>query len=230
MRRPRQPRAARTLAPLLRERWELVWRGSGFGRTLLLRRAAAALLVGLAAVLALTSGAGSADVPVVVATRDLSPGTELGAGEVVLRGLPAQAVPDGAARATTTVLGRTLAAPVRRGEPLTDVRLAGPDLARAVSADPAAISVPLRLPDPAIAALLHPGAVVDVVTVGERSDEPVVLARGARVLAVLEPARAQRAGSTTAVEGRLVLVALDAAAATRVAAASLTQSLTVTVR
>lgn len=224
MRRQRPPRAARTLAPLLREHWDLLWRGSGFGRPLLLRRIAAALLVGLAAVLALTSGTGPDDTPVVVAARDLTPGTELGAAEVVLRGMPAQAVPDGAARATTAVMGRTLAAPVRRGEPLTDVRLAGPALTRAVSADPAATSVPLRLPDPGVATLLHPGAVVDVVSAGDHRAEAVVLARGARVLAVLEPAG--DAGPST---GRLVLVALDAAGATRVAAASLSQSLTVTV-
>lgn len=231
MRRQRRTGAARTLAPLLRERWDLLWRGSGFGRTLLLRRIAAASLVGLAAVLALTSGTGSRDVPVVVAARDLTPGTELDAAEVVLHAMPAQAVPDGAARATTAVLGRTVAAPVRRGEPLTDVRLAGTALTRAVSADPAAVSVPLRLPDPGVAALLHPGAVVDVVSAGdvvgagEHRAEPVVLARGARVLAVLEPADDARPN-----EGRLVLVALDAAGATRVAAASLSQPLTVTVR
>ncbi|MGH3836875.1 MAG: SAF domain-containing protein [Pseudonocardiaceae bacterium] len=221
---PRQhPSNPRTLAPLLRERWDVLWRGSGFGRTLLLRRAAAAVLVGVAAVLALAPGRGSA-VAVVVAARDLAPGTVLEAAEVTMRGLPAPVVPDGAARTPATVLGRTLAAPVRRGEPLTDVRLTGPDLARTVPAGPDAVSVPLRLADPDIAALLHPGAAVDVVTVGERQDEPVVLARSARVLAVLE------AGPRTgARDGRLVLVALDPAAATRVAAASLSQTLTVTV-
>ncbi len=224
MGRWQHPSNPRTLAPLLRERWDVLWRGSGFGRTLLLRRAAAVGLVGLAAVLALTPGS-AAGVTVAVAARDLPPGTVLGATEVTLRELPAQVVPDGATQTPGAVLGRTLAAPVRRGEPLTDVRLAGPDLARAVSTDPAAVSVPVRLADPDIAALLHPGVAVDVVTAGERQDEPVVLARGARVLAVLD------AGTRTgARDGRLVLVALDAVAATRVAAASISQTLTVTVR
>ncbi|MGH3900109.1 MAG: Flp pilus assembly protein CpaB [Pseudonocardiaceae bacterium] len=214
----------RTLAPLLRERWDVLWRGSGFGRTVLLRRGAAAVLVSVAAVLALTPGKESA-VVVVVAARDLPPGTVLEASEVTMRGLPAQVVPDGAVRTPATVLGRTLAAPVRRGEPLTDVRLTGPDLARAVPTDQNAVSVPLRLADPDIATLLRPGAAVDVVTIGERQDEPVVLARSARVLAVLE------AGPRTgARDGRLVLVALDPAAASRVAAASLSQTLTVTLR
>lgn len=223
MRTPRHHTRTRTLAPYLRDRFGVLWRGSGFGRTVLVRRIAAALLVGLAAVLALRPGAGTTEVPVVVAGRDLPPGTVLGAEDVLLRGLPPQAVPDGTASSTAAVLDRTIAAPVRRGEPVTDVRLTGPDLAHAVSADPTAVSVPLRLPDPDIAVLLHPGAVVDVVTLGARQGEPVVLAHGARVLAVLE------SGTTTG-EGRLVLVSLEPAAATRVAAASLTQSLTVTVR
>jgi pilus assembly protein CpaB len=214
----------RTLAPLLRERWDVLWRGSGFGRTLLLRRAAAAVLVGVAAVLALTPETGSA-VAVVVAARDLDPGTVLEASEVTMRGLPAPVVPEGAARTPTTVLGRTLAAPVRRGEALTDVRLTGPDLVRTVLAGPDAVSVPLRLADPDVATLLHAGATVDVVTVGKRQDEPVVLARSARVLAVLEAGTPH--GGTR--EGKLVLVALDPMAATRVAAASLSQTLTVTV-
>jgi pilus assembly protein CpaB len=223
MERWRHHRGSRTVSPLLRERWDMLWRGSGFGRTLLLRRGAAAVLVGVAAVLALTSGKGST-VAVVVAARDLAPGTVLEAREVMLREVPASVVPDGSAATPVTVLGRTLAAPVRRGEPLTDVRLTGPDLARTVSAGPDAVSVPLRLADPDVAALLHPGTTVDVVTVGERQDEPVVLARSARVLAVLEAAP-----RTGARDGRLVLIALDPGAATRVAAASISQGMTVTV-
>lgn len=210
------------MALLLRQRWG----ARGFGRAASLRRGAAVALVGLAAVLALNPNReSSADDAVVVAVRDLAPGTVLGAREVALRGLPAQLVPDGAARTATAVLGRTLAAPVRRGEPLTDVRLTGSDLTRSVATNPDLVSVALRLADSGVAALLRPGCTVDVVTVGERQDEPVVLARGARVLAVLD------AGARTGDhDGRLVLVALDPLAATRVAAASISQTLTVTLR
>jgi Flp pilus assembly protein CpaB len=162
---------------------------------------------------------------VVVAAQNLAAGTVLEPALVTLRGIPKQAVPDGAARVPSAVLGRTLAAPVRRGEPLTDVRLTGSDLTRALSTNPDTVSVSLRLADPDVAALLRPGTAVDVVTVGERQDEPVVLARGARVLAVLE------AGTHTGERaGKLVLVALDPIAATRVAAASISQTLTVTFR
>jgi pilus assembly protein CpaB len=131
-------------------------------------------------------------------------------------------VPDGAARSPAAVLGRTLAAPGRRGEALTDVRLTGPDLTRLISSNPQLMSVPLRLADPGVAALLRAGSAVDVVTTGPQQGEPVVLARGARVLAVLESGTAQR-------DGKLVLIALDPVEATRVAATSISQSLTVTV-
>ncbi|MDQ2790474.1 MAG: hypothetical protein DLM60_06405 [Pseudonocardiales bacterium] len=224
--KPQQYDGPRALGSVLRQRWEAVARRSGFGRTLLLRRTIAAALVGLAAVLALAPGRASpADDAVVVAARDLAAGTVLDPGLVTLRRIPQQVVPDGAARVPSAVLGRTLAAPVRRGEPLTDVRLTGSDLTRAISTNPDTVSVSLRLADPGVATLLRPGATVDVVTVGERQDEPVVLARGARVLAVLE------AGTHSGERaGRLVLVALDPVAATRVAAASISQTLTVTFR
>ncbi|MDQ3886962.1 MAG: Flp pilus assembly protein CpaB, partial [Actinomycetota bacterium] len=215
----------RTLAPLLRDRLGTIWQG-GWSRTVLLRRTAAGLLVLLAAVLAVSSGAGStSNVQVVVAARDLAPGAALDRAAVGLQTLPEGAVPDGSVRSVDEVIGRLLAAPLRRGEPITDVRLTGAALARSVAADPRAVSVPVRLSDPDVATLLHPGATVDVVTVGERQDQAVVLARGARVLTVLAPGKGSAAS-----EGRLVLVALEPDAATRVAGASLSEALTVTVR
>jgi len=210
----------------LLQRWDALKQAAVFGRAMLLRRVAATVLVGLAAIMALYPHRDRLDGDlVVVAARDLNPGTVVQLSQLALRRLPTQATPDGAARSPAAVLGRTLAAPVRRGEALTDVRLTGPDLTRSVSGDPELVSVPVRLADPGVAALLHAGAVVDVVTVGPQHDEPVLLARGARVLAVLEsPAH------TGERDGKLVLVALDPVAATRVAATSIAQNLTVTVR
>jgi pilus assembly protein CpaB len=208
-----------------RRRWDSLARSVGFGRAVWLRRLAAAVLVGLAAILSLSPHRGSAaEEMVVMAARDLSPGTVIDPSQLTVRGLPAQLVPDGAARSPAAVAGRMLAAPIRRGEPLTDVRLTGSELTRAISANPEAVSVPLRLADPGVATLLRPGATVDVVTIGQHQNEPVVLARGARVLAVLESGT--RTGER---DGRLVLIALDPGAATRVAATSISQNLTVTV-
>lgn len=222
MGRIRRTIETRVLAPRWTERVVSGWHAGGWARTALLRRAAAGLLVGLAAVLALVSQAGTGDrAPVVVATRDLAAGVELDASMLVVRSWPPEAVPDGAADSVDQLAGRLLAGPVRRGEPVTDVRLAGPALARAVSGDPNAVSVPLQLSNPEIAALLHPGSQVNVVTLGPEPDQPVVLARGATVLAVLAP---------DGDRGReqLVLVALEPQAATRVAAASLSRPVTVT--
>lgn len=212
----------RTLAPRLPDRVISAWQAGGWARTALLRRAAAGALVLLAAVLALTAHAGTgAKARVVVATRDLAPGVELDASMLAVRTRAPEAVPDGAASSVEQLTGRLLAAPLRRGEAVTDVRVAGPRLARAVSANPHAVSVPLQLANPEVATLLHPGASVNVVTLGPEPDRPVVLARGATVLAVLAP-RDER-------QDQLVLVALDRASATRVAAASLSRPVTVTV-
>jgi hypothetical protein len=82
--------------------------------------------------------------------------------------------------------------------------------------------VPVRLADAGAAALLVPGSTVDVVTVGGDSGEPLVLATAAAVLAVL-PADSPSSG-------RLVLVAMPSGIAARVAAASLTEQVAVTLR
>ncbi|HYZ07140.1 MAG TPA: SAF domain-containing protein [Pseudonocardiaceae bacterium] len=215
----------RTLAPLLRDRLGTAWQG-GWSRTVLLRRVAAGLLVLLAAALALTPRVGStAEVLVVVAAHDLAPGAALDPSAVQLQTLPDGVVPDGSAHSVDDVVGRLLAAPLRRGEPITDVRLTGAALTRSIAADPGAVSVPVRLSDPDVATLLHPGATVDVVSLSERQDQAVVLARGARVLTVLAPGKGSAASA-----GRLVLVALNPDAATRVAGASLSQAVTVTLR
>ncbi len=207
----------------MRQRWDELRQAAAFGQTLLLRRVAAAVLVGLAGITALYSSRDPfPGEMIVVAARDLSPGAVVEADQLTVRRLPTQAVPDGAARSPAAVLGRTLAAPVRRGEALTDVRLTGPELTRLISSNPELMSVPLRLADPGVAALLRAGSTVDVVTIGPQQGEPVVLARGARVLAVLESGTAQR-------DGKLVLIALDPVAAARVAATSISQNLTVTV-
>lgn len=212
-------------APLLWQRWDELRQAAAFSRAVLLRRVAAAALVAFAAVVALYPQQDHSPGEVmVVAAQDLSAGTVVEASQLTLRRLPAEAIPDGTAKATAAVLGRTLAAPVRRGEALTDVRLTGSDLVRSIAADPEMVSVPLRLADPDVATLLHAGATVDVVTVGPQQGEPVMLARGARVLAVLQ------SGSRTGErDGKLVLVALDPVAATRVAATSISHDLTVTV-
>ncbi|MEO3787149.1 SAF domain-containing protein [Actinocorallia sp. B10E7] len=122
---------------------------------------------------------------VLVAARDLTGGTRLAPQDVQavrLHPPPSGAIsrlPDGA----------VLAAPVRRGEPLTDLRLLGPALLDAHA--PGLVAAPVRVPDAALATLVRPGDRVDVLAVPDASlpasGPPAPLATAVPVLAVPPP-------------------------------------------
>lgn len=192
-------------------------------RTVLARRVAAGGLVVLAAVAALRPDPDDERVDAVVAARDLSPGSQLNAGDVRIERLSAATLPDGIQSDVAAVVGATLTGPVRRGEALTDVRLLTPRLAEA-AVGPAARIVPLSLDETAVLDLIRPGDVVDVLAAGEEADtRPRVVATDAIVVLVSEKASGTGAGA-----GRVVLVALPAHAANEVAAATLVQTVTLT--
>jgi Flp pilus assembly protein CpaB len=207
------------------ERWAMLIRGPAWRRATLARRWLAGLLVLAAVVLAVRGQLGTpGSVPVLVAARDLAPGSTLAAADTRLARWPSELVPTGALTATADADGRVLAGAANRGEPLTVPRLAGPELARRATGAADAASVPIRLADAGVAGLLGPGRVVDVITLGERADQPTVLAAGATVLTVL-PAE-QKPGA----QGRLVLVAVPRNTAARLAAATLAKEVAVTLR
>lgn len=194
------------------------------------RRAVTAALAGLCLVCSLEAAAPSRPVTVgvLVAVRDLSGGSPLSAGDVALAQLPPSVVPAGALRLTADAVGRTLAAPVRRGEPLTDVRLVG---ARLVDALPSGlVASPVRLADPAVAVLLQAGDRVDVLAapvdaaLGART---TVVAAGVPVLAVpaIDPTSDPTSG-----QGALVVLATTPRVALALAAAATGQRLSVTLR
>jgi Flp pilus assembly protein CpaB len=217
------------LGPLATDRLHALLGARGWPRAIALRRLIALALVALAGVLALrTAGAdGTADAHVVVAGRDLPPGITLTAADVSTRPVPADTVPRGALTSTAAVVGRVLAGGVRAGESLTDVRLVGQADTMLSTGDPDAAAVPVRLADPDVAELLRPGIRVDVVTLDpERQSDPVVAAN-AVVLTVRAAASEAFPGQR---QGRLVVIALPRHAATQVAAASLKQPMTVTLR
>jgi Flp pilus assembly protein CpaB len=158
------------------------------------------------------------------AARDLPAGTALSPADVVRAELPRGAAPDGALRDAGSLVGRLLAAPVRRGEPLTDVRLAGAGLL--ASGDSDLLAVPVRLADAATAALLHAGDHVDVLAAGTTPGAPAqaqVVVNDAQVLAV--PTTAQDSS-----DGALVVLAADADVARRLAAAAVSSRLSVALR
>ena len=205
-----------TLAPLPRDRIGRLLRG----RTVVLRRLLTAILVALAAFLACAPPAES--VHVLVAARDLAPGAILNAGDVRTHAFAADSVPDGALPAAAPVSGRLLVGAARRGEPLTDLRLAGPELNGLITGDAHAAAVAVRPADPGVADLLRAGSSrVDVIT-----QESTVLAEDAAVLAV----RGEHEGRGVNRADRLVILALTREDATRVAAAALTRPVAITLR
>jgi Flp pilus assembly protein CpaB len=137
-------------------------------------------------------------------------------------------VPAGALLGATRVVGRLLAAPVRRGEPLTDVRLLEPSL---LAAMPRAglVAVPVRVADGGAAAVLaSPGDVVDVRAAPHpgagvsATDGPV--AAGLTVLAV-------PAAATSGADGAgLVIVAATRAQARALAEATVGTRLSLVLR
>lgn len=187
-----------------------------------LRRLTAVVLLLLAGGLAVQPGHGPPDsrVGVLVAARDLPPGRVLSKADVARRELPADLVPDGALRDVAAAEGRVLGTAARSGEPLTDIRFDGPLVA---SGDAGTASAPVRLADPEVADFLAPGRRVDLVTTSTRSGHASVLAEDVRVVAVQSPRGRND-------QGRLIFVGLPEETAAAVAAASLLQSVTVTLR
>ncbi len=197
-------------------------------RTVLARRLGAGGLVVLAGVATLRSNPADDRADVVVAARDLAPGTALTDQDVRLeKRLPAT-VPDGSPADVGAVVGSTLAGPARRGEVLTDVRLLGSRLAES-TAGPGARIVPLRLADSALIDLVRVGDVVDVLA-APSAPSPEATPLATKVLAtdavvVLVSARQK----TQAADGdRVVLVALPARVANAVAGSALGQAVTLT--
>jgi Flp pilus assembly protein CpaB len=193
-----------------------LWRGAARHRALL----AAGLAAGsVAAALSVVAPTAAPTTSVLTAARDLTGGTVLGPGDLVAAAVPRELVPAGALLDAAAVTGRLVAGPVRRGEPLTDVRLLGPGLLPPGED----VAVPVRLAEPATAALVSPGDRVDVLSAApEGGASAQVVATRLAVLSV--PDVGDAAG-----EGALVVVAAGRATAARLAAAAVTGRLSVVV-
>lgn len=195
------------------------------------RRLLALFLVLAAAVIAITSHHRDGPptvprtVPILVAAQDLAAGVTIDRASLRLADLPVADAPSGALHSSTAALGRTIGAPVRRGEAITDVRLVGPSLAAAL-AGPGAVAVPVRLSDVDTARLLRPGDRLDVLAAPPRGEggSARVVARDARVMAV------PSVNPDSTADGALVVLATSANAARTLAAAATVGQVTVTLR
>ncbi|WP_280268229.1 SAF domain-containing protein [Nocardia wallacei] len=208
-------------------RWDPARYRPAWADATLARRLLAAALAVLAGVLFLRGDPRAQQVEVAVAARDLAPGRILGSDDLRLAPRPAATLPTGAVRELRPVLGATATGAVRAGEILTDLRVVGPRLAAVAAGTREARIVPIRLADNAVADILRAGDRVDVVAAEESADgahgtgPPRTLAVDAAVVLIAG------AGKPRGTEERTVLVALDAARAAAVAAASLRTALTV---
>lgn len=161
--------------------------------------------------------------PVVVAADDLSPGTVLSRHDLTVALLPRNAAPSGSSPEAGRLVGRTLAAGVRAREPLTDVRLVGAGLTALLPAG--LVAAPVRLADLAVAVLVSPGDRVDVLATPSGADRADVVAGHALVLAT--PARAGPPAGVSGGDAGVLLIAVDPPTAARLAAASTTSTVTV---
>jgi pilus assembly protein CpaB len=189
------------------------------------RRLVVAVLLALAvaAALPVLAPAAPAASDVLVAAHDLTPGAVLSAADLATTALPRAAVPDGVVTDPSRVVGQVVAGAVRRGEPITDVRLLGPALLAGLPDDQ--VAAPVRVADPAAAALLRAGDRVDVVAASATPDGPpgaATVAAAVRVLAVPTAAISD--------EGALVVVATTPTIATRLAGVAVSSRLSVVLR
>ncbi|MBH5146177.1 MULTISPECIES: SAF domain-containing protein [Rhodococcus] len=233
-------RAQLDLTPSTFDRVVELTRGTRF-RTATVRKIAAVALAALGVVLFFRGDPATDTVAAVVSSRDLTPGQVIADSDVEIREIDSKQLPEGVVSDTDLVVGRTVAGPIRSGETVTDVRVLSPRLAGlSVGTDDARI-VPVRLADAAVADMLRSGDVVDVLTVGpdtSRTDTsrpdtpnesiadqaPQILAAGAVVALVTT------SESTRNQQEQVILLALPTPAANVVAAASLSNAITVTFR
>lgn len=165
-------------------------------------------------------------VEVLAAARDIDAGAALVAGDIVALTLPSDAVPSGALDPAADVIGRAVAGPIRAGEPITDVRLVGPALVAGLGEG--LVATPVRVADAGTAGLVRPGDRVDVLAtpVGQDTTGQPSRIVAAEVVVIAVPG-ADGAGF---VEGALLVLATTPEEAAGLAAATVTDRLSLTLR
>jgi Flp pilus assembly protein CpaB len=198
----------------LRRRW------AGLRRVVLTWRRPLAAVLAAVAVLAGVQAATAPPAPsreVVVAARDLPGGRPLTSDDLGRHRLPVEAVPAGAVSDPTSLLGRTLAAPVRRGEAVTDVRVVGEGL---LAGYPMRVASPVRIGDAAVAGLLRVGDRVDVVATDPGTGKTRVVSQAAPVIALPRERGNESTAATGLAGGALVVVAVPPDTAVELAGAA----------
>jgi len=121
-------------------------------------------------------------------------------------------------------VGRTLAGPVRAGEPVTDVRLIAPSL---VSGYPGRVALPVRVADADAVALLRVGDRVSLVAADPRRGTASYVAVDVPVLAL--PSPDSEAPEAARLPGRLVVVGSFPSDVDHIAGAAATDLLSIVI-
>ncbi len=180
----------------------------------------------IAAVLAVLTGINAAaprppdTVTVLRATEALPGGSAVAATQVRLEAIAAGAVPEDAFTDPAQALGRIVAAPVPKGQVLTDFDLVGDRSLR-----PGRVLAPVRLADSGLAAVLRPGDLIDIVAADGQGGPATAVARGVRLVTI--PATDGPDARADSAAGVLLLVEVDDETALALARAGSASALTV---
>jgi len=203
-------------------RVRIVDRLTAVRRTVLRRRRLLAVLCTVGAVAAglrATAPPAPPTVDVLVAARDLPAGAVLAEDDLMNAALAPDTVPAGVLTDTGDATGAILAAALRAGEPVTDVRLVGPGLANAATGT---VAVPVRVSDAAQVGLLEVGDEIDLLATDPEARSTETVASGVLVLAVPDVEQ----DAPDAMTGRLVVLGIPASTVAEVTAAAVTAFVT----
>ena len=156
------------------------------------------------------------------AARDLPAGSSLSPSDVAEVQVPPGMIGAGSLQVTAEAAGKQLAAPLRKGQLLTDAQLLGPGLL--AGTPPGSAAVPLRMADPSSIQLVSPGQLVNVVLTSANGYDQQA---ASEVLATAVPVlwTSGQGGKTgewlgTGETDGLIVVAADPGQAARLAGAS----------
>ena len=159
-------------------------------------------------------------ITVVKARTQLPGGAVVSAADLVLDQVVASDVPEGVLTDPNDLIGKTLVGPVAEDQMLTPLSTT----AAHASVLPGHVIAPLKLGDPALAALLRPGDAVDVIAAGADGEQGAVVAANARVVTIPQ-SLGDRIGAGS--EGALVLIDVDSQTAAVLAQAAASTTLSV---
>lgn len=188
------------------------------------------LLAGLSAAAAVAAGLQAAAGPpppkslVLTAARDIPGGTVMSAADLDPVPFDPASVPSGVVTSKAAAVGRTTAAPLREGEPITDVRLLSGSM---LAAYPGTVAAPTRIGDAGAVSLLKVGDRVDVLAADPQGGaETIVVAADAPVIAI--PRRREAASAIA--QGGLIVLAVSDRTSQDLATASVARYLSIVIK